>query len=455
MHPDFDFFSIFVQGLSSKEVLVTILGFISAIAFASLWLTRLGRIILPQPNESKVADFLPFNKLMSDGMTIRCYNGSYARVFQIEGLDLNFATEEKIASMASARKAWLDGLSDLQVTARVITLRERVPADVIENTFNNKLLENVAYTWQSTLSRVYNNSHYIVISVPDRPEALKDLNYASQSLLATLSEYGVRAMFEGPDSSPLDSPFHIFSRLCSPLSNPDPKVGNTEGSQLNEMLTADQIHFTGENGLIKFKSGDEEMLAITMGIRTSGDYMDESMIVSLLAIDCELTLLHNIKPFYRPSARALLIQQRNMARLTSFSQDVVDQYEYAMSSIEDSDTNYQALSQYAMSLVLKGRSKEEIDFAESEVQRICRLFGVTPVREGWVCQATFFNQFPTYDTYPRTYLYLSRVVTAAICFDKPADRYPRYAQQKPYAAEAGTYLTVKVESVSRIIPRGP
>jgi len=258
LHPDFDFFSIFVQGLSNKEVFVTILGFISAAAFAGLWITKIGRAVLPQPNESRVSDFLPFNKLMSDGMTIRCYNGSFCRVFQVEGMDLAFATEEKIISMAEARKAWIDSMSDLQITARVLTLRERIPADVIENTFDNQILEKVAYTWQSTLNRVYTNSHYIIVSVPDRPDALKDLNYASQSLLATLSEYGVRAMFESEDSSALDSPFHVFSRLCSPISKPDPKVGNAEGAQLNELLTSDHIHFTGENGLIRFFSGDKE-----------------------------------------------------------------------------------------------------------------------------------------------------------------------------------------------------
>ena len=51
-----------MQGLSSKEVIVAILGFLSAAAFAGLWVTKFGHVILPQPNESKVADFLPFNK---------------------------------------------------------------------------------------------------------------------------------------------------------------------------------------------------------------------------------------------------------------------------------------------------------------------------------------------------------------------------------------------------------
>ena len=98
MRTDFDFFTIFVQGLSSIEVAVAVIGFVSAAAFAGLWATKLGRIILPQPQESRVADFLPFNKLMADGITIRCYNGSFARVFKVEGVDLSFVTDEKSLS---------------------------------------------------------------------------------------------------------------------------------------------------------------------------------------------------------------------------------------------------------------------------------------------------------------------------------------------------------------------
>lgn len=425
MSPDFNFFSTFVQGLSSLEVLVAFIGFVSAAAFAGLWATRLGRSILPQPYESRVADFLPFNKLMSDGITIRCYNGAFARVFKVEGADLSFVTEEKNLSMLEARKSWIDGMSDLQVICRVITLRDRIPLEEDKGDFNNQLLEQISATWKSNLDRVYSNGHYIVLSVPDRPDALKDLNYASQSLLATLNDYGVKPMYETEDSPANESPLSIFSRICSPISKPEPKVRGAEGYQLNELLTADHIHFTGEQGIIRFFSGDKEMYAISMGIRTSGDYMDESMIATLLSIDCELTLLHNIKPIFKPHARALLMQQQRMAQITSFSPDVINQYAEALSAIEESDADYQALTEYAMTIIIKGESIEEIDFGESEVQRICRLFSVTPVREGWVTQATFFNQFPTYETYPRTYRYLSRVVATAVSFDKPSEGFSK------------------------------
>ena len=425
MHPDFDFFSTFVQGLTNIEVAVAVIGFVSAAAFAGLWATKLGNLILPQPHESRVADFLPFNKLMSDGITIRCYNNSFARVFKVEGVDLSFVTDEKNLSMMEARKSWIDGMSDLQVVCRVITLRERIPLEESEGDFNNQLLEQISETWKNNLDRVYSNQHYIILSVADRPEALKDLNYASQALLATLNDYGVKPMYETEDSPASDSPLSVFSKICSPISKPAPKVRGAEGFQMNQLLTSDHIHFTGEKGIIRFFSGEKEKLAIAMGIRSSGDYMDEGMIASLLSIDCELTLLHNVKPIFKPYARGLLMQQQRKAAMTSFSPDVINQYSEALQAIEDSDADYQALTEYAMTIIIRGDSQEEIEFGEGEVQRICRLFSVTPVREGWVAQAAFFNQFPTYETYPRTYRYLSRVVAMAISFDKPSEGFSK------------------------------
>lgn len=425
MRPDFDFFSVFVQGLSSVEVMVAIIGFVSAAAFAGFWATKLGYFVLPQPRESRVSDFLPFNKILSDGMTIRCYNNSLARIFRVEGLDLAFVTDEKVMSMLEARKAWIDGLSDLRVTCRVITLRERIPLEAESGDFGNPLLKQISAVWHENLDRVFSNKHYIVLSVADREEALKDLNYASQALIATLNEYGVTALYESEGSPAEDSPLSIYAKLCSPITKPQPKINSAEGAHLNELLTADHIHFTGEDGVIRFFSGSKEKFEIIMGIRSSGDYMDEGMVASLLAVDCELTLLHNIRPMFKPHARALLMQQQRMAATTSFSGDVVDQYSEVLAAIEDSDTNHQALTEYAMAILLRGDSKEELDFGESEVQRICRLYSVTPVREGWVTQATFFNQFPTYDTLPRTYRYLSRVVATAISFDHPSEGFAK------------------------------
>ena len=214
MRPDeFDFVSIFVQGLSNVEVIVAVIGFISAAAFAGVWVTKFGRYILPQPQESRVADFLPFTKLMADGITIRCYNGSFARIFKVDGIDLSFVTEEKVMSMMEARKLWIDSMGELQVTCRVLTLRDRIEMETDKGDFGSAILQQVSETWHNTLDRVYSNTHYIILSVADRTDALKDLNYTSQSLMATLNDYGIKPLFETEDSKAEDSPFSVFSRI--------------------------------------------------------------------------------------------------------------------------------------------------------------------------------------------------------------------------------------------------
>lgn len=425
MNLNFDFYSLFAVGLQSIDSFVAAFGVIAAAAISISLVSKIGAWILPQPNETRVADFLPFDSLLSDGATLRCTNGTYVRVFKIEGVDLTSANEETVYSMFEARKSWLDNMSDMQVYCRVITIRERAPVEQNKNNFGNKWLKIVDDVWRENLSRVYKNDHYIIISIEDRKDAIKDLNVACQTLMATLNDYGVKVMYEDENSSAQMSPVYPFVRVLNPITKPAPKVRGATGFQLKEMLSAEGIHFTGEEGIIKFFSGNKTKYALTMGIRNSGDYMDEGMVSSLLSIDCELTVLHNIRPIFKPKARMILVQQQKMSQVTSFSGSVVDQYSEALAAIEDSDADHQSLVEYSMSFILKGDSLEEIIFGESEIQRICRLFSVTPVRENWIAQATFFNQFPGYDVCGRTYYYLSRIVSLAVSFEQLSTGLPQ------------------------------
>lgn len=77
-----------------------------------------------------------------------------------------------------------------------------------------------------------------------------------------MNDYGVKPMYETEDSPAADSPLAVFAKICSPITQPAPKVRNAEGAQLNEMLTSDHIHFTGEKGIIKFFSGEKENMKL-------------------------------------------------------------------------------------------------------------------------------------------------------------------------------------------------
>ena len=154
MNPSFDFTSVFVEGLTSVEVMLAIVGMISAAAFAVLLATKFGNWVLPSPRESRVSDFLPFASLMEDGITIKCINGSYVRVFRLNGVDLSSATPEKAYSMMEARKSTIDSLSELSIVCRVITLRERTQKEADSGNFNNAILQKVSEVWSENMDRL-------------------------------------------------------------------------------------------------------------------------------------------------------------------------------------------------------------------------------------------------------------------------------------------------------------
>ena len=410
-----------VNTADSTAMWVVWVGILAAVFFMAALASKFGEWILPRPRETRVADFLPFSRLDEDGYTIHCKNGSLARVYELKGADTTLLLPEERQALMEMRKQWIDSLAEMEITARLITIRERISLKEYEP-HKNEMLREIAARWARNLRRIYKNKHYVVLSVPERKNAERDLSQAGQALIAILEAYQPVLISETtPDKHEDKSPFWLFARLASPLTRPKPVIGSQLGDELNSLLTSDYVIFTKDEGIVKFKAGDNEKLGIVIGIRKPGDFMDEQMIVDLLSIDMEVNLVHNVQPMNYIKANAFLEQQRRMARLTSPSASVQEQYLSTMEMLDSSDVNAQTLNRYAMTLYLFADSKEELNFGQEEVERICRYYNVTPVREGWAAQATFFSQFPTYEVYPKTFLYLSRIVACALCMDKTAE----------------------------------
>jgi type IV secretion system protein VirB4 len=412
------FFSNVVVQLNSTALVMICVGVASVALFAALFISRIGEYFLPKPKETRVADFLPFEKLLEDGKTIKCHNGSLCRCFSVNGADTSFVPPEVSAWLLEARKQWIDNLANVKVNGRVVTIREFVPLDAAKR-HDHPLLAQISDKWEERLDRIYRNKHYIILSVDDRFDNDRDLEHAAVSLKASLDRYGIEEMTEHGGHE--NGPFSLFGRLCSPVSMPAPRIGNAVGGDLNSLLTSDTIHFTKEEGIVKFSSGDTELSCAVMGIRSLGDSIDEQMVRDLLAIDVELTLMHNFKPIPKEFAVALLMQQRKMSLTTSPSGGAYMQYSQALSMIDSADMNYQSLSEYALTMFVFGSSSEELKFGQSEIERVCRLYGSVPVREGWAAQASYFAQFPTYEIYPRTYRLMSRAIACSVCFERVAE----------------------------------
>ncbi len=405
--------SILISDVSNVYYLFSLIVVIVVAVFITILLSSKINWFLPKPFDTRLVDYLPFEKMLSDKKTILCLNGTLVRVFKVEGASIAFAKREVIQNFLEERKKWIDSLSEISVETRIFTIREKVHSEKLLNNYN-KILKDISEKWSEAQKEIFVNSHYIVLSVNDRKDAIKDLDTATSNLEAILSNFGAKILSEDGKG---ESPLAFFAHIINPISRPNPKSDNIVYDSVSELLVSDEIFFSNK-GYIRFSSGSKTKYMSVVGIKQQASSVDEQMLSDILAQNFEINVLHNLFPISKLKAQLVLTNQRKMASSTTFSYDVLRQFDDALALIEQGDEDHQTLVNYAETFFVSAESLEELDKAVFEIEKICRLYGITPVREGWVAQASWFSQFPTYDKYPRMYKMLSRAVAASFNFER-------------------------------------
>lgn len=410
---DFNLSQVLISNLSNAENILYIIGLIAVAVLVMVFLSSNSNWFLPKPFDTRLVNYLPFERILDDKKTILCLNGTLVRVFKVSGASIAFAKRETIQNFLEERKKWIDSLSEISIETRIFTIREKIRSEKLINNYN-KILKDISEQWSKAQEEIFMNSHYIVISVNDRKDAMKDLDTATSNLEAILSNFGAKILKEDGKS---ESPLTFFARIINPISRPNPTSDNIIYDSISELLVSDEIFFSNK-GYIRINSGSRTKYMAVVGIKQQSGEVDEQMLSDILSQNFEITVLHNLFPISKIKARFVLTNQRRMASSTTFSYDVLRQFDDALALIEQGDEDHQTLVNYAETFFVSAESLEELDKAVFEIEKICRLYGITPVREGWVAQASWFSQFPTYDKYPRMYKMLSRAVAASFNFER-------------------------------------
>ena len=409
----FNLENLLVSNLSDPYYWGLIFVLIALAVITVVFMSDRVNMFLPKPFDTRLVNYLPFERILNDKKTILCQNGTLVRVFKVNGASIAFAKREVIQEFLEDRKKWIDSLSEISVETRIFTIREKIHSEKIYNNYN-KLLKDISEKWNEAQNEIFMNTHYIVISVNDRKDAMKDLETASSNLKAILSNFGAEMVKEDGKS---ESPISFFAHIINPISRPNPRSQNIIYDRISELLVSDEIFFSNK-GYIRFTSGNRTKYMAVVGIKQQSNIVDEQMLSDILAKNFEITVLHNLFPISKLKAQMVLVNQRKMASSTTFSYDVLRQFDDALALIEQGDEDHQTLVNYAETFFVSADSLEELDKAVFEIEKVCRLYGIVPVREGWVAQASWFSQFPTYDKYPRMYKMLSRAVATSFNFEK-------------------------------------
>ena len=302
---NFDLSTILLTHLSSGYTISLILGVIAIAIIITVMISKKSNMFLPKPFDTRLVDYLPFEKLLNDKKTILCSNGSLVRVFKVGGASIAFAKREMIQAFLEERKKWVDSLSEIAVESRIFTVREKVKTEKIINN-SNKVLKEISEKWSEAQKDIFKNSHYIVISVNDRKDALKDLDTASSNLEAILSNFNVKMLKEDGKS---ESPIAFFAKLINPITRPNPVSKNIIFDKIAEIMVSDEIFFSNK-GYIRFRSGTEEKFMAVVGIKQQSNTVDEQMLSDIIALNSEITVLHNLFPIPYSKAQMILINQR-------------------------------------------------------------------------------------------------------------------------------------------------
>jgi len=403
-----------VFDLSKLDIFFMFCGIIGISLLSSLLIMKFKDIFLNKPYDTEIADFLPFESILSDNSTILCGDGTLVRVLKVDGCQNSLANKKNIIRLFDLKKKFIDSLSEIDIDCRIITIRE-LEENKIKTYHNISVLKEMTESWMKTNRLVFNNSYYIVISIENTKKAYDIICSATEMIKSILDPYGLKLLsMNSIDNNSLTP----FVKILNPISKPSFNINiNDLNGYFSNQIVSEEILFS-KKGNIKFRYGEQEKLMAVIGIKNLNDSADEQMLTDILSLNCELNILQNFISIPKSKAQIILTNQKRMSMAISFSYDVISQFDDALSAIEQSDTDHQTLTDFSQTIFIYGSTEEQLNNAVLDIMRIFRNYGLVPMRENWIAQASWFSQFPTYDKFPRTYRLLSKAAACLIDFNK-------------------------------------
>jgi type IV secretion system protein VirB4 len=409
------------KGVSPVRAGLSVMGMLlGGGAFTALSVPAVARFVLPPPRDTRLADHLPFDRLLPDRRTLVCRDGTLVICLLVEGRDITFLSPAERDALFRLRKNWLDAIAELGITVRSMLLRERV-ALRRDDEFDNALLKDMATAWNASFQTTYHHRQVLVLSTAGKGRAARTrLQEALDATLHMLGPYQPRVMSE--DAAGDDNLLAFWGFVASPISRPRARIKDTE---VSEAIANDCIEFTGEQGVIRFRRGEQERFVAAIGVRRFGDYVDEQMLADLSSLDSEFVIMNLVEPWTKAVAALKIAQEGRMSRVTRFSDAANEQYDSAMDIIEGLDENRASLANYSFVIFIISDSPEKISVLDGEIRKIFAVYGASSVREGVAAQASWFSQFPGYQPWPRSYRFFSSNIACNMTLDRSPPGLPK------------------------------
>lgn len=379
---------------------------------AAMLVPPFSRKMMPMPKETKLVDFMPFERFLDDGQTITTKRGDLVRVVKIAGAELAVTSQGESEALFTSRRTWLSQIAEKKVRARIFTLRTAIkPGELSPHPIPH--MRGLAETWETAFQRnSFATEHYVVLSI-EKEAGIIAMDEATNLTLAALNPFKPKLLTKDTEESPL----RLLGRLASPISRPNPKV--LPGVNVSDQIVADQVHFSDDKvGDICFTSGGKDLHIAIIGLKTWGDLTEEKMLSDMAALPFDYTIFHNIEPLGRAKGTATLDVQFRLARTTFMSETAQGQFAAVQEIIGGGGEDTQCLCSYSLNIIVEASTNEELERRISQINTVAAQYQVTLVREGIASHASWWAMFPTYDVQPRPWKMLAANVATLLVMQR-------------------------------------
>ena len=368
-----------LQALQSSTALLTTvataIGAVGATAAVSFAIPSVIDRIRPFPRQSKIADFLPFERMLPNRRHVACAGRRYFTLIRMNGAEMTLSTYDRRADLYMQRKSMLDeahkhGIAEI----RFITIKSRSPIQV-KNTHTHPVLHKITERWNAEFTETYSLRHYamIVIAANNDDDAAEQLRLCEDFFLQRMPDYGCQVLEEHP-SAPENGPLAVIAQIVSPITRPTPLGAHLPAEQIASRLTADVIDF----------------YQVVRPLDTARQMLD-------------------------------LSREKAAAPMMTLSATASWEYQAALDQLDGQIADSRAtIHDYAMNIVAYHEDPEELAAIENEISSPLSKTGATIIRETITAPAIWFSLFPSTEIWPRKFRMMSRNIAANLPIVKPS-----------------------------------
>ncbi|MCL2017565.1 MAG: hypothetical protein FWG80_02225 [Alphaproteobacteria bacterium] len=370
----------------------------------SMYSALLSKIIFPAFGYKKYANYLPFESIIGDGITVKLNNGTLIRAFKFSGVQTSLKSESEKAKLLELRAQLLNQIRDSSAILRFFTIRDKV-SDKTDYEFDQPTLQRIYNQWNNQGLKIFKNSYYLVLSVSG-VGAMERINQYTNYIESILAAYQVEVAKHNSENNIAI----LFARILSPLTKPN--LARTDAS-MSEMMTADSVEFLN-GGLVRYSSGKDKKYSAICSFKTSPDYMDEDFFDEVGTIQAEIITMNTFQILGGSSVEMAIRQQMSTADSNNGDENVVaEQLGTAVRAMDENISGNQSLINYYPMFAVFGDTEQELNAAIADFKKICAANGVAPVVENFATRVSWFSQLPGFDVFPRQFKFLSKTAATS------------------------------------------